>query len=277
MTAVTIDVFQFIQGLALSLVIAYAALRKRSLSGSGAVAAIAIGTIVYGLGGLVWAVPLVYFFVSSSLLSYLKSDRKKAALAAADKTGPRDWRQVIANGGMAAVAVIVFAVSSEPAWYLVFLAALSEAAADTWATEIGTMSRTIPISMIGFRPVSPGESGGITMLGNMAALTGAFTTAFAGYVAVGTLVSPDMFAGLFWITAALAGWAGSFGDSILGAALQGQFHCPVCGKTTEKRYHCGRAAELCRGRAWLDNDVVNLAGTLLAALLMLAASAGLII
>jgi uncharacterized membrane protein len=49
---------QLITGLGLGILIAYGAFRARALDRSGAAAAALLGTVVFGLGGLPWAVAL---------------------------------------------------------------------------------------------------------------------------------------------------------------------------------------------------------------------------
>ena len=72
---------KFLIGLIVSIVIAYLAFRVRALNVSGGIAAGILGTIVFGLGGTGWAVVLLTFFISSSLLSRLfKSNKKQFSL-----------------------------------------------------------------------------------------------------------------------------------------------------------------------------------------------------
>ncbi|MGZ4122927.1 MAG: DUF92 domain-containing protein, partial [Tumebacillaceae bacterium] len=52
-------------GLLGSVLIAGLAYWKRSLSLSGAVAAVVVGTLLYGLGSVAWFGTLILFFVSS--------------------------------------------------------------------------------------------------------------------------------------------------------------------------------------------------------------------
>ena len=59
-----------ILGLVLSILIAFLAWRRGSLSQSGAAGAIVVGTLIFGLGGWVWGVLLAVFFISSSPVSY---------------------------------------------------------------------------------------------------------------------------------------------------------------------------------------------------------------
>ena len=69
--------------------------------------------------------------------------------------------------------------------------ALAAAAADTWATSIGSRSRSRPRLLVGWRPVPPGTSGGITLAGCAGALVGAGLVAAAG-AASGGVPSPNM-------------------------------------------------------------------------------------
>jgi uncharacterized membrane protein len=63
---------------------------------------------------------------------------------------------------------------------------------------------------------------------------------------------------LVWSVTA-AGFLAALADSVLGATLQAQYRCPVCGKNTERKNHCrGAAADRISGLRWISNDVVNL-------------------
>lgn len=149
---------------------------------------------------------LLAFFVASSLLS-TKHNRRNA-------------RQVVANGGIAALA----ALAGNWSW---FAGALAAANADTWATEIGSHSRTLPRLITNGRPVPAGTDGGMTLLGTVGGIAGA-----AFIAAVSWLVGQRR--------ALLIAVAGAFGmlmDSLVGATLQGKIR-------------------------WIDNDAVNLAATL---------------
>jgi uncharacterized protein (TIGR00297 family) len=157
---------------------------------------------------------------------------------------------VIANGGIAAVAALL---GSWPA----AVGAVAAAAADTWATEIGSFSPTDPHSITTGDPVPRGRSGGITPLGTMGGVCGAIAIAgLAGVVAPRTSlgVSGTMLG-------AAAGIIGMLSDSLLGATLQGSYTCPVCHAVTEQAGTCHAPVLLTRGVPWLDNDAVNLAGS----------------
>lgn len=256
-------------GLVLSLLIAFLAYRRDSLSQSGAVGALVVGTLIFGLGGRVWGVLLAVFFISSSLLSHFKEREKAAVAEKFEKGHRRDMGQVLANGGLGALIAalsVVVPASAIPAgtWFFLFLGVMATVTADTWATELGTLSKGAPRLITNGRAVEVGTSGGVSPLG-----TG---VSFAGGLLIGLtagLLAPV--AGLLpWSAAlplafigALSGAAGSLIDSLLGATVQQIYYCDTCQKETERNLHrCGTTTRPLRGWAWMHNDMVNLISSL---------------
>src|SRR4029453_1753424 len=92
---------QIIFGLLLAILVAYLAYRVRSLNRSGAIAATIVGTIIFGLGGLPWAILLMVFFITSSGLSRAFKNRKRGLDEKFSKGHERDAGQVFGNGGLA--------------------------------------------------------------------------------------------------------------------------------------------------------------------------------
>jgi len=149
--------------------------------------------------------------------------------------------------------------------------------ADTWATELGVLSRVAPRLLTTGEPVAPGTSGGVTSLGVWASVAGAL---LIGAMATALTQAQSQLTQGGWSTGAIrypwvavaGGLAGSMIDSLLGATVQGMYYCPRCEKETESKVHrCGETTRRTRGWRWLDNDVVNLfasvAGALAAVLL----------
>jgi uncharacterized protein (TIGR00297 family) len=134
---------------------------------------------------------LLAFFVLSTLLS-----RRGTA---------RNERQVIANGGIAALA----ALAGNWLW---FAGALAAANADTCATEIGRFSPTSPRLITNGARVPAGTDGGMTLLGTTAGIAGAGLIAALSYV----------FGQRGALAIAVAGVVGMLVDSLLGATVQGK-------------------------------------------------------
>jgi uncharacterized protein (TIGR00297 family) len=232
-------------GLGVSLAFAGAAWLARALTLSGLLAAALVGTSVWvGLGWRGFAV-LAAFFVLASGLTRLGYRRKAAAgLAegqAEGRGGRRTASQVLANGGVAAVAAPLAAFAPEalvPLLAVAFAAAFATAAADTASTEVGQLLRRRTVLLTTLRPVPPGTDGGVSLPGTAAALGAAVLVAGLGgglglYGPAGAWVGA--------MVAAAGGFLGAAADSLLGATLE--------------------------RRGLLDNDRVNLLATLAGALL----------
>jgi uncharacterized protein (TIGR00297 family) len=249
-------VLQLLIGFLCAGMVALAAYRLHSLSRSGAWGALLVGTIIFGLGGWRWAVLLLAFFISSSLLTRTFARRKIALNEKFDKGGQRDIGQVLANGGIASIFAGVHFFFPQASWtWMAFAASMAAVNADTWATELGVLNPSNPRLITSWKPVERGTSGGISVIGTLAATAGAgLIAALAG------LVRPS---GNFWMIlgiASLGGLLGALFDSLLGASVQAIYYCPHCNKETEKhpRHGCGTKTRQIRGWRWLNNDLVNL-------------------
>lgn len=246
-----------------SLIMFLMAIRARALSASGGVAAFLIGLIIFGTGGLPWIMPLIVFFLLSSILSKI---RKRAAAGDPDwnnfqKGSRRDILQVLANGGVATIIALINHHYPVSGLYPVYLSAIAAANADTWATEIGFFSRRRPRHIVSWQRIPRGASGGISIIGTAGTIAGAATIALTGWL----FGSSAEVAGII----ILAGLAGSLIDSLIGGTIQARFTCPSCGKSTENKIHCGVATNFHSGISWIDNDLVNLLCTMSGAGVML--------
>ncbi|GAC1393106.1 MAG: DUF92 domain-containing protein [Ktedonobacteraceae bacterium] len=260
-------------GLLLSSGVGLLAYRRRSLNRSGVAGAIITGTTTVGLGGWAWGLSLIFFFVSSSLLSHFR-ERDKAALAEDkfSKGSERDIFQVAANGGIATLLTLGYGLSTSStvrsACEAGYLGAFATATADTWATELGTLSTQSPRLITTGKPTTPGTSGGITTLGTSVAAAGA--TALGLFY---TLLQGQCHRTLS-LVALISGLAGSLFDSFLGATVQAMYYCPACKKETERHMHnCGTQTVPLRGISWVNNDVVNFLATLFGAVVAMGVNA----
>ncbi len=249
--------------LVLASAFAVAARRRRSLSPSGAWAAAVVGTTAF-VAGWGWSAPLLAFFFSSTMLSRWRGHAKAHLTRSVVAKGvERDAWQVMANGGVFAVAAIGSIATPSPWWSLAGLGALAAATADTWATEVGTAVGGVPRSLLGWRPVPPGTSGAISGAGTGAMLAGAL---FLGTVAMLTGLPSDE-----TLPVVAGGIGGAVVDTVLGATMQERRWCPACRRSTERLLHdCGHVTEHRGGVARLNNDVVNLTSCLAGAAIALA-------
>lgn len=264
------DAAVFTLGVFMAAVVALLSYRFRFLSTSGATATFLLGTVVFGIGRWPFTVPILTFFILSSLLSKLGGERKKRLSGMIEKGGARDAWQVIANGGLGGLLLVCGYIWPHPVWFLLFAASLAAATADTWGTEIGTLSQRDPRSIVSFKPVPAGTSGGISVIGTLGSAMGSLVLAGVSWLAA-PHHSPSLLGGREFLLLFGAGLAASLFDSLLGATLQARFRCPVCHKETEKRHHCGgQATDFTGGLRWMNNDRVNIAAAVFAILVVYA-------
>lgn len=275
---------QLLLGLALAAAVSFLAYRLHSLSRSGALAAIIVGTVIFGAGGFPWAVLALVFFISSSALTRGFRRRKAAVNANFDKGGPRDAGQVFGNGALPVFfAGLSYFYPNELWTWIGFAASLAAVNADTWSTELGVLSPGRPRLITTLRPVEKGTSGGVSWVGFLAAIGGAAIIALLAVLL--DPIQPTSLASEHWgpivaLLITVAGLLGALFDSLLGATVQAMYYCPLDKKETERHpvHTCGTPTVHLRGLKWLRNDWVNLFCGLFGAatVLMMAASASIL-
>ncbi len=194
-------------------------------------------------------VPVLTLVTLSFITTRMGRNKKESLGIAEDKHG-RSPAQVAANLGVATIASSEFFQS----WlidthgftntsvvpiplFVIALAALAEAAADTASSEFGQVFGGHPRMITTLRKVEPGTDGAITIAGTLAGIAAAALVAAAGTYAL----SGDRT--MFWLSCA-GGVFGLLFDSLLGATLE--------------------------KAGWLNNDAVNFLSTASAAIVAIA-------
>ncbi|MFP4178004.1 MAG: DUF92 domain-containing protein [Acholeplasmataceae bacterium] len=255
-------------GFIISLAVAYPAYRKRSLSFSGMIAAVVFGTLIYYFGRLlIWSL-LIAFFVSSSLLTkfHEKKDRAKLNL---DRRG-RNYVQVVSNAIVATIFVALYHGTGRDIFLLASAVSIATSNADTWASEIGILSKGRTFSIITFKPMEKGTSGAVSLLGLFASALGALFIAMVFMVIYGIQYGFDW---LLLVTYALiivfGGFVGALLDSFMGIVFQGKYRGKTSGILSELRKLPNEQTILISGLAFITNDAVNLLSGLLSSVLTL--------
>jgi len=217
-------------GFAGAVVVAFVARRVKVLTTDGAIAAATIGTIIYGFGGWPMAALLLMFFLSSSLLTQVRAERKFHP----EHRRGRSAGQVLANGAIASVLAMLYGLGHSSAALSAFAGAVAASTADTWATEVGLLAAAPPRLITTLREVPPGTSGGVTWLGTVAGIVGAAAISFAAFYWLRTPVVPVLAGGVIAMLL----------DSVLGATIEGRVQM-------------------------IDNNGVNFAATIVGAVLSL--------
>ncbi|MED3725328.1 DUF92 domain-containing protein [Priestia filamentosa] len=246
----------------LIIVASYAGYKVKALTKSGAFGAFLIGSSIYAGTGVKGLALLGVFFITSSCVSFLFQKRKEHVEEKLEKSSSRDIIQVFANGGVPALFSLFLLFDPTHKGMLTFLFAVSIAAAnsDTWASEIGTLSKRKPRYILTLRKVEAGTSGAISLLGTFAA--------FSGALLIG------LFFTIFWkeklialLFIAIFGFLGNIADTVLGATIQVEYKCTNCGIHTEKTEHCYMKTKKIKGIIFFNNDTVNVTAVFIGAFL----------
>ena len=227
------------------------AVKAHALTWDGAAAAFAVGVGVLWCLMLEGFLILMFFFLSAGVLGRISRKYKNKNLE--KKEGARDAVQVFANGFLATLGALGYYFFRTPVFLVIFIASMAEANSDTWAGEIGRLSRRKPVSIRTFKPVEKGISGGITALGIIGGFLGS-----ASVCIIAALLFPIDSIWLLCSMACLAAFAGCILDSLLGAYAQVLYFDPSTGNVTERDTDAqGNPLEISQGIRWVDNDMVN--------------------
>jgi uncharacterized protein (TIGR00297 family) len=247
------SISDFLLTIILSSLISILSYKFKLLNFRGTIAIFSLAFFIFGLGGWKWTIPILVFFLSSSLLSNLKGKAPSAAGQYNGKSAPRNDIQVLANGGIAGILVILNYFFPSELFYVVFVSSVAAVCADTWSTETGTFKQTATVNILSFKKIQQGMSGGISFPGTIGGMLG------ASIVAVSSLLWLGLKHINYIIFIIFAGIIGNLFDSILGASLQAKYRCNLCSEITERSFHCGQNSSLIKGFKIINNDVVNFA------------------
>jgi len=230
---------------------------KKSLQRSGIVPALFIGICLYFTGGFSFLIALYAFFISSSFVSkWKKREKEKVAQKVKEKTSNRDCFQVIASGIMPFLFAICFFLSKEDIFYLLVFVSLSISNADTWASELGILSKKDPYTLLPFRKCCKGVSGGVSLFGLFASFLGSLLIAVCSYVTNQTFS--------WFVYVLIFGFLGSIVDSLLGSS------CQVLYYNAKKKQYAEVKQDgylYQKGLHFMNNEMVNFVSNLITCLL----------
>ncbi len=246
------DIFLFFSVL-VNFAFALLSYKKKAVDESGFLAGFVMGTIML-VSSWVSYIILMTFFVSASAAGRIGKKKKSFLEKVNEKGDRRDYVQVLANGGVGMIASVLYLLTENPLFLIAAAISFAESNADTWASEIGVLSKRDPVSIIGLKPLKPGLSGGVSLLGLFSSIAGALTVA-----AVFSLSTFGEFGGkspeIFLLVTA-AGFAGSLIDSFIGAAFEAKY-ITQDGAIVENRITLGRRNAFHSGFKAVNNDMVN--------------------
>ncbi len=272
-------------GLSASVALSMIAVKAKVIRRGAVPQSILVGTLV-ALSGPPSVLLFILFLLYATIVTRLGKEPKIKLGIANDLEG-REASQVAAVGFapsvMAMVSAVTYAMGLATAakvFLISYMASLAATSADTWASEIGVLSRNNPFLItMPKAKVTPGTSGAVTLLGELSSLAGSMVMALT-YLALAlafnnspnwvkfnwTTLNPSIQVVLLVFA---LGYLGEVLDSLLGALTQPKYYCDKCGMVTERDVHiCGSKARLIyEPRIKLSNEDVNLLTSLIVAII----------
>ncbi|MCE5296677.1 MAG: DUF92 domain-containing protein [Euryarchaeota archaeon] len=185
---------------------------------SGSLASFGVGSLIGIFGSINWLVLLIIFALTGFIVTKYKFEVKRKKGLQEGSKGERTYRNVVANGSVPLmVALISFAMGEQgsDAAGIAYLCAISVAASDTVASEMGVLSSKARL-ITNLEKVEAGTNGGVSAYGTAWAFLGACFASAMGWIVIFPGVFPD--ARIF--IPAVMGFVGCNLDSLIGATLE---------------------------------------------------------
>ncbi len=210
--ALSVPVWQIFLAFAVSFVLSLIALKAGIADESGLMSATLIGVIIIVYTDLRFFLLILTFYILGSAVTKFRYDVKLKRGIAEQSGGARGFANVFSNSLPALFFAMNYGVFKMNVFALAFTSSIATALGDTMASEIGKTSNRVYM-ITNFKRVKPGESGGISIEGEVSALVGGLIVSFTAYA----LKIVDLNS-VFWVT--LIGFLGVHIDSLLGATLE---------------------------------------------------------
>ena len=209
------DLLMVVVAVIIGFTFGYFAFRAKTADLSGLFSAALIGIILLIFAapqGTQWFLIMLTFFILGSAATRYKFEYKKRIGVDQGRGGARGYRNVFANGIVAAAAAVLFGVFQQPVFIVMYVGCVATAAADTLASEIG-VTGGIPYMITTLKKVPIGVNGGVTLTGEGVALFGSFIVSLVALLL--NVITPEMM-----IICTIAGFVGTNIDSLVGALLE---------------------------------------------------------
>ncbi|ADB57329.1 TIGR00297 family protein [Archaeoglobus profundus] len=210
--ALNAPLWQIALAFVLSFILSLLALKAKIADESGLMSATLIGLITIVYTDIRYFLVLLTFYVVGSAVTKYRYSLKVERGIAEQAGGARGFANVFSNSLPALFFAMNYGVFRMEAFSVAFTASIATALGDTMASEIGKTADNVYL-ITNFKKVKPGESGGISLIGEVSAFLGCFIISLIAF-----LLGVIDLRGL--IVATILGFFGVHVDSVLGATLE---------------------------------------------------------
>ena len=224
-------------------------------------------TLEAAIMGLIMSLSITFFSEEKLLLVilslFLVAEIVSKFVRKKKEKQPRGFKQIFSITIVSIILSFIYYLTNNPIFlYTAYLVIIGQFA-DSMASDIGSLSNSNPIDIISGKEIEKGMSGGVSLLGTVAALI----TSIVGALIV------IIFEGFIYNTLIIivtVSFIGTLIDSVLGSTIQVKYKCNKCGKITDNKICCNNELTRVKGILFIDNTIVNLLTSFLTALIALA-------
>lgn len=191
---------------------AFSSYKLKAADLSGLFSGALMGILLIVFTDVRWFLIMLAFFILGAGTTKYRFEKKTALGVAESHGGVRGYFNVFANGLVSLCGAILYGVTQNPIFIALYLGSVACATSDTLASEVGVVGK-VPRLITTFKEVPRGTNGGVTMIGELAAIAGAVIIAVFAYLL--NVADPALVA-----VTVLAGFFGTNIDSLIGALYE---------------------------------------------------------
>ncbi|MCS7144629.1 MAG: TIGR00297 family protein [Archaeoglobaceae archaeon] len=196
----------------ISFILSLMALKAGIADESGLMSATLIGTVTILFTNLKFFAILLFFYLLGSGITKYKYSLKDSLGIAEPAGGARGFSNVFGNSLAPLFFAMNYGVTKEEIFAFAFIASVATALGDTMASEIGKTAKNVYL-ITNFQKVKPGTNGGISIIGEIGALSGCFLVSLLAF-SLGILPIQ------YLLPVIVSGFIAIHIDSLLGATLE---------------------------------------------------------
>jgi uncharacterized protein (TIGR00297 family) len=177
--------------------------------------------LIYGGPGYL-ALMLAFFILAIAVTKYEYEIKKDMGLYEHE----RGWENVLSNGLLPSALAFLSPITGP----MPFIASIAAVTADKFGSELGVLDARDPVSFFNFRPVKPGTSGAMSLMGTVGSLAGAMAIGAAAILLFGLSPSQGFLIGLIGLAGSVVDTAfGVFEERGIGTKGTTNFVCSLAG------------------------------------------------
>ena len=204
----------------------------------------------YGhIDGLVFLL-MCYFII------FFISAFKKCLSHQTKSEGPRNFKQILINGGIGTIFIILYGCYDYRPFLYLSIVAIGGCFIDSVSSDIGVLSSKPPYDILKRRTVPTGISGGMSVLGTSAALSVTVIIALYSFIVFHIPIKECIMIYILVFCQTLV-------DSALGSLWQVKYRNLSNDLITENPESFIGQTEYYEGVSWMDNNMVNLISSLI--------------